>query len=252
MARGRNNFGTALARGQLSGAGSETRSFIAMGPPALAMGRFGVRPYGGQGLGGQTHRDAHGCVPSVGAAGTGTAGDGNGLAQARLRLAARRPPGSPSRHRQARIRLGWVLAVGCRRVSPIIVPFTGPPALLAPTGASPACASSPRAGVRRLWAVQGGGGGMRGAPERHGGGHAGVSGLCPGCIGVFQAAKRGCNQRGHGFHQGVSLGAHQRVPGGQTGDSVGSLGCAEWGAERNNQGDPGATQGGAKGSQYGV
>lgn len=112
-------------------------------------------------------------------------------------------------------------AVGCRRVSPIIVLFTGPPALLAPTGAAPACASSPRAGVRRLWAVQGGGGGTRGAPERHGRGHAGVSGLCPGCIGVFQAAKRGCNQRGHGFHQGVSLGAHQRVPGGQTGDSVG-------------------------------
>lgn len=52
LARGRNNFGTALARGQLSGAGSETRSFIAVGPPAPATGRFGVRPYAGQGLGG--------------------------------------------------------------------------------------------------------------------------------------------------------------------------------------------------------
>lgn len=52
LARGRNNFGTALARGRLSGAGSETRSFIAVGPPAPAAGGFGVRPWRGQGLGG--------------------------------------------------------------------------------------------------------------------------------------------------------------------------------------------------------
>lgn len=128
---------------------------------------LGSGPTVGRVWGGQTLRDAHGRLPSVGAAGTGTAGDGNGLAQARLWLAARRPPGSPNRHRQARIRLGWVPAVGCR-VSPIILSFTGSPALLAPTGASPACASIPRAGVRKLRVVQGGVGhtGCAGAARR--------------------------------------------------------------------------------------
>lgn len=124
LARGRNNFGTALARGQLSGAGSETGSFIAVGPPAPATGRFGVRPYRGQGLGGQTLRDAHGRVPSVGlwapappgmgmvlprlgsglqrggcpARPTGTAKPGSGWGGCWLWAAGRRPPSS--RHLQ--------------------------------------------------------------------------------------------------------------------------------------------------------
>lgn len=169
--------------GSFPGPARRPGSFIAAGPPALATGRVGVRPYRGQGLGGQTHRDAH----SAGAVGTGTAGDGNGLAQARLRLAARRAPGPPNRHRQARIRLGWVLALGCRRVSP------HHPAIYRVTsaaGASPACASSPALGCESCGWCRGAGG-TRGALERHGGGHAGVRGLCLERVGVFQEAQRG-------------------------------------------------------------
>lgn len=249
LARGRNNFGTALARGQLSGAGSETRSFIAVGPPALATGRFGVRPYRGQGLGGQSHRAAHGSVPGAGAAGTGSAGDGNGLAQARLWLAARRPHGSPS---PARIRLPWVLALGCCGVHEGVPHH---PAIYRVTSAAGSdrrvprlCQQPPLRGAKAVGGA-GGGGDTRGAPERHWGGHAGVPGLCLGCIGAFQGAKKGCTKGVMRFIQAFHWGHIRGFLGGRRGTQ---WGCAERGAERNNQGDPGGTQERAKGSRCGA
>lgn len=82
-------------------------------------------------------------------------------------------------------------AVGCTRVSPIILPFTGSPALLAATGASPGCASSPRSGVRRLWVVQGAVGTRGVRRSGTGEGMRGYRGYVWGVLGHSRGLKRG-------------------------------------------------------------